>query len=571
MNSWETLKLETHHTPEETFLKFLGFSVAAATLAACEAPVIKAVPYVNKPEDIVPGVANWYASAFYDGTGFANLLVKTREGRPIFIKGNKQQGITKGSTNPRIVASVLSLYDSARLTGPMANGKAGDWKDIDKQLGDELEAIAERGGKIRILSSTVISPGLFASIEAFKAKYGVVVEEVSSEEDLTEEINAEVVDPVVPEEETPVVSSGGNGDVKHIQYDSVSYNAIRLANEESFGEASIPDYDFSKAKTIVSIGADFLATWLMANEYAPQYGVTRNPEKVKKENAWMSRHHHFEANMSITGANADYRTPVKPSEFGAVAAAILEGLGGSSTGVNVPGEIAASVEKVVEDLKSSGKDSLVVSGSSDKNVQIIVNAINEKLGAYSSTINLNNPVNAFNGNDKEVSALVQEVIGGKGIDALLIFGVNPVYSLPNGEEFGEGLSNVGLTVSFSGYEDETSSRCQYICPDHHYLEGWNDYNPKKNHYALAQPVIRPLFDTQSVSETLAVWAGTTKRGNSVKERKDSRYDHDVIQGLWLKYGYPNYAGQYDSETDYWNWMVHNGGILCPLMRQNRRL
>ena len=555
-------KLEDTAHSRRDFLKFLGFSVAAATLAACEAPVIKAVPYVNKPEDVTPGIANWYASAYYDGSTFANVLVKTREGRPIFVKGN-QKGFTKGATNPRIVASVLSLYDGARLSGPLKGGASASWQSVDKGIQASLEEIAGRGGKIRILSNSIMSPVAYGIVEQFADKFGNGSDasaEVENEPIVDDGVGVDTLITDIPViEEAP---SRNNGNVQHIEYDAISYSGIRKANKESFGKSVIPDYDFSKAKTVVSIGADFLATWLMANQYQNQYGETRNPEKVKKEGGWMSRHYQFEATMSITGANADYRTPVKPSEFGMVAAAILDGVGGNS-GVSVPENISAAVESVVDDLKNSGDESLVVCGSNDKNVQILVNAINEKLGAYATTINLNNPVHGFDGDDEEVHQLAEDVINGN-IDALIMIGVNPVYTLPNGKEFGEALGKLPLTVSTSMHEDETAANCGYVCPTHHYMESWNEFNPKENSFALAQPVIRPLFDTQAWQESLAVWAGVTRRGLTEKDRKDSTFYHDTIQSAWIKH-YEGHAADldYTDSNDFWNWMVHDGGGSMP--------
>ena len=115
--------LDATSTNRRDFLKFLGFSLGAATLAACEAPVNKAIPYVIKPEEITPGVANWYASTYSDGNDYCSILVKTREGRPIHIKGNKLSSITHGAVNARVQASVLPLYDSARLQGPAKSGE----------------------------------------------------------------------------------------------------------------------------------------------------------------------------------------------------------------------------------------------------------------------------------------------------------------------------------------------------------------------------------------------------------------------------------------------------------------
>ena len=112
---------EGNGTNRRDFLKFLGFSVTAASLAACETPVNKAIPYVVKPEEITPGVANWYASTFYDGNDYASILVKTREGRPIKIESIESDPLTQGGTSVRSQAHILSLYDPDRLTGPQKN------------------------------------------------------------------------------------------------------------------------------------------------------------------------------------------------------------------------------------------------------------------------------------------------------------------------------------------------------------------------------------------------------------------------------------------------------------------
>jgi molybdopterin-containing oxidoreductase family iron-sulfur binding subunit len=133
-------KLAETSTARRDFLKFLGFSVAAATLAACEAPVTKVVPYVIKPEHVTPGMPTWYTSTYYDGNSYASILVKTREARPIFVKGNKDFGFTKGGVNAQIVASVLGLYDSERLSHPTAGGTNASWSSIDKAISSAIQS-----------------------------------------------------------------------------------------------------------------------------------------------------------------------------------------------------------------------------------------------------------------------------------------------------------------------------------------------------------------------------------------------------------------------------------------------
>ena len=523
-------------TGRRDFLKFLGFGVAAATLASCEAPVIKSIPYVNKPEDITPGVANWYASTFYDGNDFSNVLVKAREGRPIWLKGNASFGLTKGGLTPRVAASVLNLYNGDRLKGAYANGSEATWTDVDKEVEAKLKAVVAKGGKVRLLTNTIISPSTQLVINDFVTSLGggttVTIDEVTGEE---------------------VVSANSSVDVEHVQYDAVSYSSLRKANNESFGKNVIPDYNFAKAKVIVAIDADFLANWLMPTKFNIDYTETRKPE-----NGWMSKHYHFDSVFSLTGANADVRTPIKPSEQGLVAAAILKEVTGKDLGLSIPENIKAIAHKIGKDLKAAKGESLVVAGENNKAIQVIVNAINNALGNYGKTIDLDNPLNLKQADDAKVEALVKEVEAGK-VDALLMYGVNPVYTLPNGQKFGEAISKIDLSVSFSEYRDETGVLCKYNCPTHNYLESWNDLNPKMGEYSIQQPIIRPLYDTRQVQDSLLVWAGKADRAD-----RESKSYYNYMQAAWNKYGFSQQS-KYASFDEYWNWAVHNGSAESTLI------
>jgi molybdopterin-containing oxidoreductase family iron-sulfur binding subunit len=160
--------------PRRDFLKYLGFSTAAATLAAsCEIPVKKAIPFLNKPIDIVPGVANYYATTFVLDGDVVPVLAKVRDGRPIKLEGN-EMGFAKGATTQRVQASVLSLYDSARIRFPLekaADGfkEAPTYESVDKKIAAALAAVGSK--QIVLLSSTLNSPSVQAVIDEFKAKY----------------------------------------------------------------------------------------------------------------------------------------------------------------------------------------------------------------------------------------------------------------------------------------------------------------------------------------------------------------------------------------------------------------
>jgi len=497
-------------TDRRDFLKFLGFSLVAASLAACETPVNTAIPYVVKPEEITPGVANWYASTYFDGRDYAAILVKTREGRPIKISGNPISKVTNGATNARIQASVLSLYDSSRLQGPTINGKADTWSNVDKEIAQKLAAITNKAGSIRILSSTVISPSTKSVIADFTAKYP---------------------------------------STKHITYDAISYAGITNANAKVFGQAIIPSYKFENAQVIVSIGADFLVNWI--ESFSMPYAKNRKVSKDKKE---MSKHYQFESNLSLSGANADERIPVKVSEHGKVAVNLYNEIARLAGIQSIPSTklpCDAIIKKVASDLYNNKGKSLVVCGSNDTNLQLIIIEINTLLGSYGKTIDMETPNYLNQSNDKEFAALTSEMEAGK-IDAIITYNTNPVYTAPGSLKFAEAYNKVPLRISFADRADETAALANYICPDHHYLESWNDFNPKKAHYSLSQPTIRPLFSavdsgTRQAQETLLKWSGS------------SVAYYAYIQKVWADKVYPM-QGKYMVFSEFWNNSLHDGAI-----------
>ena len=470
-------KMNEASTGRRDFLKFLGFSVAAATVAACEAPVNKVVPYVMRPENITPGMPTWYASTYYDGSSYASILVKTREARPILIKGNKKFGITNGSVSPQIIASVLEVYDSERLKGPSKSGKGSSWSAVDK----EIRKAVKSAGKVVLVSNTVISPSVQSTIGELK--------------------------------------SAVSGDFEHIQYDPISYSAIRKSNLLNYGSSFIPSYDFSKAKTIISVNADFLSTWLMPTEFASQYGATRNPDE---EEGWMSKHFQFEAVMSITGSNADYRAMTKPSEELKVLQYILGKLNGNTA--SLPSHLKKIADKAVQALRESGNESLVVCGTNNVGLQQLVNEINQFIGSNGTTIDLYNEINLFQSEEVRMMDFVDEMSKGNLPDVVLFYNSNPAYSLPNANAFKKALKKVKVSVSLNSHSDETGTLCTYNCPDHHALESWGDFQPKTNHYSLAQPMITTIHNTSSAMESFVVWAGKRTR-----DGKNSSFAYDGIR------------------------------------------
>ena len=452
------------NTVRRDFLKVLGFGVSAVALAACEAPIKKSIPYLNKPEDVEPTIANWYASTFIDGGDYASVLVKTREGRPIKIEGNKASSVSKGALSARMQASVLSLYDNEKLKGALIGGKAADWAIADKEIIAALGKVATRGGQIRIVSNSILSPTTKKVIGDFIAKYPTT---------------------------------------KLVTYDANSVSGLVQANG-----GILPSFDFSKAKTIVSIGADFLGTWISPTEFAGQWAKTRRVNSAEGGNKEMSRHYQFETIMSNTGANADYRATYKPSQEGLVVTALYNAIASKVGGATISSASVkiAHLDKAATDLVATKGASIVVSGSNDPAVQTVVVAINVMLGAYGSTIDAGSPVNYRQGSDAEMTAFINEAKAGQ-IGAVVFYNANPVYNHPRGAELAEALAKIELTISTNDRADETGSLCKYNAPDSHYLESWNDAEPKRGFYSFTQPTISTIFKTRQTQSSLLTWSG----------------------------------------------------------------
>ena len=469
---------DSNEASRRDFLKAMGFSVAAVSLAACEAPVRKAIPYVKKPETVDPGIPNYYASSFAQGGKYNSILVKTREGRPIKIEGNKQSKISQGGVDAQVHASILELYDSARLRTFKSKGADISKEQADKEIAAQLSKISKAGGKIRLVTESVMSPSTQRAINEFVAKYP---------------------------------------GTKQITFDPISAAGIINANG-----GVIPDYDFSKAKSIVAINADFLSTWLSNVEYSKGYSANR---KVTTKKAEMSRHFQFESMLTLTGSNADYRTTIKPSEEGKYVLALY-----NAVASKIGAETFGSVEKLKSDriaqaaddlVKNQGK-SLVVCGSNDVNVQVIVTKLNEILGNVGSTVCFDSALLIKKDDGKSMTELRNELVNsskGKVIDAIIFFKSNFVYNSP--DDLSDVWANIPLKIAIADREDETASVCDYICPNYHFLESWGDVEPKKGSFSLIQPTISPVFaGTRQAEENLLIWSGNT-----------TPY-YDYVKGFW---------------------------------------
>ncbi|MCC3214015.1 TAT-variant-translocated molybdopterin oxidoreductase [Chryseobacterium cucumeris] len=433
-------------TSRRDFLKLLGFSTAAVTLAACEAPVIKTIPYVVKPHDIIPGIPNYYASTYFDGFDFASVLVKTREGRPIKIEPNPAGG-DLGKTNARAQASVLSLYDNDKVKQPKLDGKDETFDKVDSFVIKGLEEAKASGKKIVVLSHSFASPTFKKLFAEFKAKYPT----------------AELV-----------------------TYDAFPYSAGLDAAQEVFGQRALPVYDLKGSELVVSFQADFLGDY-NASSLETSYAAARKPGPN------MLRHIQVESNMSLTGANADSRYRLKPSAVNKTLVEVYNAIVGGGTSDKTATEIA-------NELKAKGSKAVVFADGS-KGAQVLAHLINQKLGSVAFTGKANF-LKEFDG------ARYQEFLGwvnGGQVGVLVTNNVDPIYSHPKGEDFKKSLSKVPYVIAVADKKNEMYKAAKAVIPVANWLESWGDIEPQTGVYSLMQPTIQKIYKSRQIEESLLVW------------------------------------------------------------------
>jgi len=466
---WEMAAEVAAGESRRDFLKLLGFSLGAAALAGCSPiPERRALPLLAQPEGVLPGVESWYATTCRGCAAGCGLLAKTRDGRPIKIEGNPESPWTGGGTCAAGQATVLSLYDDGRLRGPVLRGRAVAWPEVDAYVRPRLDAVTAHGGGIVLLTGTLSSPTSRALVAEWLAHHR---------------------------------------GARHVVYDPVSLSALRRANGESFGRPVVPHFRFDRARRVVGLEADFLATWLSPVEFSRAYSRSRRTTP-------RLRHVQIESGLSLTGSNADRRIAVHPSEIGAAALALAAGVA-ARAGSPLPGPLPEppgdparldDIAGIAADLWRHRGESLVVCGVNDPAVQRVVNRINALLGNIGTTVDLDHPSWQRQGDDDAFSALLDDMEAG-AVHALLLWGVNPAYDHPLAARFVRALEGVSLKISFADRLDETAVHADAVCPDHHFLESWGDGEPVAGSLTLAQPAIAPLFATRAAHASLLAWMG----------------------------------------------------------------
>ncbi len=468
-----------------SFLKLMAASLALAGLSSCGVqPEERIVPYVRTPEGVVPGLPLMYATAFVMGGYAMGTLVRSHEGRPTKIEGNPAHPASMGATDIFMQAAILTLYDPDRSQVVTRRGLVTPWETFVEEIRPALDAqLALKGSGLRILTETITSPTFASQCRALQQRF--------------------------PE-------------ARWHQYDAAGSDGAREGAKLAFGSYLETHYRIEDADVIFSLDCDFLCYGPASLRYSREFASRRKPGSGERP---MNRLYVVESNATNTGASADHRLPMKPSQIEQAARLLAReiGLEGVQAGsMTLSDRQQRWIVSVAKDLQAHRGACVVIPGEyQPAAVHAIVHAVNQALGNAGRTVIHTDPVEARPENQlASLSALVSDMNAGK-VDLLLMVGGNPVFDAPADLDFTKAMNNVPLRVHLGLYDDETASQSHWHIPQAHPLETWSDARAFDGTVTIMQPLIAPLFNGVSPHELLSVVLGETGVSS-----------HDIVRNFW---------------------------------------
>ncbi len=496
-------------TSRRTFLKVMGASVAMAGLTGCRRPVETIVPYARKPQEVIPGLPNYFATAMPLGGVGQALLVQSHEGRPVKAEGNPEHPVAQGASDALAQASVLQMYDPDRSRHTWyreaATGDAGraDWARFIAATS------ALRGaGRMVVLAEPTSSPTLLALRDQLLAAAPGAT----------------------------WITMGPNGD-----------DHEALGTQAAFGRVARPLTRFSEADVVVSFDGDFLSDAHAGVWNGREYAASRRVEGRPAGRAPMSRLYVAESTMTMTGGMADHRLRMKAGAVPFFAAAVAAGLGvDAGARGTMTAQEQAVVTALVQDVRAAGGRAAFVAGPTQPPaVHALVAALNGRFGAQTTTYLATEATAPTEPVGPAMQALVRDMKAGQ-VATLVMLGTNPVYTLPADLDFAGALARVPVSIHHGLYRDETAQLTTWHLPAAHYLESWGDVRALDGTLSVIQPLIAPLYGDahSSVEFVNALATGRNNAGYDLVRR--------TMQG---RLG--GIAGTFE---DGWRTVLHDGFI-----------
>ncbi|MCC6865238.1 MAG: TAT-variant-translocated molybdopterin oxidoreductase [Ignavibacteria bacterium] len=513
------------------FLALMGASAAFAA-AGCSNYQDKGViyPYNQKPEEVILGLPNYYASTCSGCTSACGILVKTREGRPIKINGNPDQPVNKGKICSKGQASIMNLYSPERLKEPMMNKAQLNWGDVTKNVNAVLTSAASSGKEIAIVTHSILSPTLKKLLDEFKLTFATA---------------------------------------KVYSYE-VFNNSTRVnAWQKTYGKRSMPVIQLDKAKIILALESDFLGNDHNMIEYTRMFVQNRD---VMTNNEF-NRLYAVEGAVTNTGMNADYRLRLRTDAIEELVMCLLNELAGKKklssfamdsrvTSVFSSNDLKQFAVKykldenvlnnLVDDLAKNQGSSIVMGGDKlSESTHIAINLLNEVIGAAKLySIETENTELVPLSTPQDMDNLVSDMSTGK-VGAVIHFDTNPVYNLSPEYKYEESVKKVPVIITLAEQVSETTEISNYVLPIHSQLECWNDFKTRTGFYSMQQPIIAPLYNTRQKEAILLSWKDN-------KEATETTYK-DYLIANWEKVIYPA-MGSAVSFKKFWNSALHDGVV-----------
>ncbi|HEY0142913.1 MAG TPA: TAT-variant-translocated molybdopterin oxidoreductase [Thermoanaerobaculia bacterium] len=484
------------------FMKLMGASVAMAGLSACRPPAEHIVPYVNQPENLIPGNPVYFASAMTLGGVATGVLVESHMNRPTKIEGNPDHPSSLGASDSFMQASILGLYDPDRSQVVRKFGDTSTWGEFIAALQPHLTAAKTNGQSLRLLTQTITSPSLGEQIRTLLAQYP---------------------------------------GMKWHQWEAANHDNVREGARLAFGSYVHVAYDFKKANIVVSLDADFLDEGPGHLRYARDFASRRKVRTAVNgaQNTGMNRLYAIDAGITSTGSIADHRVAVRPSQLEAWARAILAGVGGAATAPEPKHQ--KFLDALTDDLRNNRGASVVVAGEeASPAVQALAHAINSALGNIGSTVLVTDPIEVVPTNQlASLAELVRDMNAG-AVQSLIMLGGNPVFDAPVDLQFAKAMQKVPFRAHLSLYYDETSMLSQWHIPETHYLETWGDARGHDGTVSIMQPLIAPLYNGRSAHEVLGALIGGL-----------DQTPYQTVRNYWFARG---------ANEDAWRKWLHDGFV-----------
>ncbi len=487
------------------FLGVVAASAAVTSLASCRKPEQKILPYTRRPEGMILGVSQWYATSLeFAGYGLG-VLARSDEGRPTKLEGNPMHPASGGGLTHFGQADLLNLVEPGRSTGVRKKGEvgsAGGWKTFADAWSEDTSAlVAEQGDGLHILMAPTSSPTVQRQLQAMKS--------------------------ALPKMQV------------HNHAPAGLFNAV-AGSKLAFGKAFNTHYAFDKASCVVSFDCDFLGLDVNAAANSRAWAKTRATEKASDS---MSRLYVAESNYTVTGASADNRLRMRTSEIATAIFALAAEL--TCPGFDAhKGMGPKGMTAVAKDLSANRGKSCVLAGDfQPPAVHAAAHAINQKLGNVGKTVTYTETPAGMGGIDG-LAALVAALNTG-AVDTLVCLGTNPVYTAAADLDFATAYAKAKHRVHAGLQFDETAQLSDWHLLLAHDLEAWGDVLSYAGAASIKQPLIAPLYGSKSSIELLAMLAGATEtKGFSLvqetwKARKPTGFDawwsqsiHDgVLSGI----------------------------------------